>query len=176
MAKKSAGILLYRFTNKIPEVLIIHPGGPFWAKKDLGAWSIPKGEFTDEENPLDAATREFYEEMGEQVTGDFIAMAPIKQKSGKMVYVFALEYDFDVTKIKSNTFTMEWPPKSGKQQEFPEIDKGEWFDFTTSKQKLNKYQAAIIDELTKKLNLTGEQLKSKAKDEVKTKKDKPTTT
>lgn len=161
MSKKSAGILLYRFNNKIFEVLLVHPGGPFWAKKDLGAWSIPKGEFNDDEKPLDAAIREFHEEMGEQISGDFMAMSPIKQKSGKVVYVFALEHDFDTTKIKSNTFKIEWPPKSGKQQEFLEIDRGEWFDFTTSKLKLNISQAKIIDELAQKLNLPSLQLKKR---------------
>lgn len=173
MAKKSAGILLYRLTNQILEVLIVHPGGPFWAKKDLGAWSIPKGEFTDEENPLDAAIREFEEEMGQQIKGDFISMTPIKQNSGKIVYAFALERDFDETKIKSNTFTIEWPPKSGKQQEFLEIDKGEWFDFTTSKQKLNEFQAAIIDELVSKLNLTENQIKSNSNKTSSSKKPNP---
>ena len=161
MTKKSAGILLYRLTNKILEVLIVHPGGPFWAKKDLGVWSIPKGELNDNESLLDAALREFQEEMGEQLSGNFISMTPIKQNNGKTVYAFALEHDFDALKIKSNTFTMEWPPKSGKQQEFPEIDKGQWFDFTTSKQKLNERQAFIVDELAKKLNLVDAQLKSK---------------
>lgn len=119
MEKISAGILLYRLKNKIPEVLIVHPGGPFWAKKDLGVWSIPKGELNDNESLLDAAVREFQEEMGELISGNFIPLAPIKQSNGKTVYAFALEHDFDVSKIKSNTFTMEWPPKSGKQQEFP---------------------------------------------------------
>jgi predicted NUDIX family NTP pyrophosphohydrolase len=161
MTKKSAGILLYRFTNKILEVLIVHPGGPFWAKKDIGVWSIPKGELNKDESLLDAAVREFKEEMGEQITGNFIPLAPIKQRNGKIVYAFALEHNFDELKTKSNTFTMEWPPKSGKQQEFPEIDKGQWFDFTTSKQKLNECQAFIIDELVKKLNLVDDQLKSK---------------
>ncbi|MDQ3020365.1 MAG: NUDIX domain-containing protein [Bacteroidota bacterium] len=166
MTKKSAGILLYRLTSKILEVLLVHPGGPFWAKKDLGAWSIPKGEFSDDENPLDAALREFAEEMGEAITvskGDFIPMTQIKQKNGKVVYAFALKHDFDVSKIKSNTFTIEWPPKSGKQQEFPEIDRGEWFDFSISKKKLNEQQAAIIDELVEKLNLNAEHLESKLK-------------
>jgi predicted NUDIX family NTP pyrophosphohydrolase len=151
MAKISAGILLYRLTNKIPEVLIVHPGGPFWARKDLGAWSIPKGELNDGEDPLAAALREFNEEMGVKITGSFIPMTPVKQSGGKTVYAFALEHDFDTSKVKSNTFTMEWPPKSGKQQEFPEIDKAEWFDFATGKQKLNEHQAAIIDELAKKI-------------------------
>ena len=161
MTKISAGILLYRLTNKILEVLIVHPGGPFWAKKDIGVWSIPKGELNDNESPLDAALREFQEEMGEQISGNFIPMTPIKQRNGKIVYAFALEHDFDALKTKSNTFTMEWPQKSGKKQEFPEIDKGQWFDFTTSKQKLNKRQAFIVDELVKKLNLVDAQLKSK---------------
>lgn len=160
MAKKSAGILLYRLTNRILEVLIVHPGGPFWKKKDLGAWSIPKGEFTDDENPLDAAVREFSEEMGEIVTGDFISLTPVKQSTAKVIYSFALEQDFDISKIKSNNFTIEWPPKSGMQKEFPEIDRAGWFDFETSKQKLNKYQSALIDELADKLNLHEEQLKS----------------
>jgi predicted NUDIX family NTP pyrophosphohydrolase len=161
LSKKSAGILLYRLTNKILEVLIVHPGGPFWAKKDFGAWSIPKGELKIGESPLDAAVREFNEEMGEQISGNFIPITPIKQKNGKIVYAFALEHDFDALKIKSNTFTMEWPPKSGKRHEFPEIDKGQWFDFTTSKQKLNECQAFIVDELVKKLNLGDDQLKTK---------------
>ena len=166
MTKKSAGILLYRLTNKIFEVLVVHPGGPFWAKKDLGVWSIPKGELNEDESTLDAAIREFYEEMGEKISGNFIPMTPIKLSNGKIVCAFALEHDFDVLKIKSNTFTMEWPPKSGKKQEFLEIDKGEWFDFTTSKQKLIECQAFIVDELAKKLNLTDEQLKSKITENV----------
>lgn len=159
MTKKSAGILLYRLTNHVLEVLLVHPGGPFLAKKDLGVWSIPKGEFTDEEKPRNAAIREFREEMGSEISGDFIEMTPIKQNNGKIVYAFALELDFDTSKIMSNTFTIEWPPKSGKLQEFPEIDRGEWFDFTISKQKLNDFQATIVDELVKKLNLHEEQLK-----------------
>lgn len=163
MIKKSAGILLYRLTNKILEVLIVHPGGPFWVKKDLGAWSIPKGEFEDFENPLDAAKREFYEEMGEQISGDFISMTPVKQKSGKIIYAFAHEQDFDVTKIKSNTFSMEWPPKSGKQQDFPEIDRGEWFNFEESKRKLNEQQATFIDELVQKLGINIELLRNDEK-------------
>jgi len=155
MLKKSAGILLYRLTNQILEVLLVHPGGPFWAKKDLGAWSIPKGEFSDDEEPLAAAIREFHEETGTELNGNFISMTPVKQRNGKIVYSFALEQDFDTSKIKSNTFAMEWPPKSGNQQEFPEIDRAEWFDFNTSKQKLNQHQAAIIDELAARLNLKG---------------------
>jgi predicted NUDIX family NTP pyrophosphohydrolase len=147
MAKKSAGILLYRFRDFQPEVLLAHPGGPFWAKKDDGVWSIPKGEFTDEEDTLDAAKREFYEETGTRVSGDFIPLSPFKHKDGKVVYAFALEGDFDVSQLTSNTFKIEWPPKSGKHQEFPEIDRAGWFDFDTCKVKLYKAQAEIIDEL-----------------------------
>jgi len=152
MQKKSAGIILYRFSNSKFEVLLVHPGGPFWAKKDLGAWSIPKGEFTDEENPLDAAKREFYEETGCQISGDFIELTPRKQKSGKIIYAFAIEHDFDAVLLKSNTFKIEWPPKSGKEQEFPEIDRAEWFDLSKSKEKINEAQGLIIDELASVTN------------------------
>jgi len=151
MAKQSAGILLYRFKNQTLEFLLVHPGGPFWSKKDLGAWSIPKGEFHEDENPLDAALREFMEETGEQISGNSIPLTPVRQKNGKLIHAFALEHDFDASKTRSNTFTLEWPPKSGKQQEFPEIDRGEWFDLITSKLKLNGNQTALVDELTEKL-------------------------
>lgn len=147
MAKKSAGILLYRSSLKKIEFLLVHPGGPFWAKKDSGAWSIPKGEFTDEENPLEAAIREFQEELGEKLSGNFISLKPLKQAGGKLVYAFAMEYDFDVSNFRSNTFSMEWPPKSGKQQEFPEVDKAGWFDAETCRNKLNPGQVGFLDEL-----------------------------
>jgi predicted NUDIX family NTP pyrophosphohydrolase len=158
MPKQSAGILLYRFKNSKCEVLLVHPGGPFWVKKDLGVWSIPKGEFTEEELPLDAAKREFYEETGSQISGDFIALTPGKQKSGKVIYAFTAERDLDVTQVKSNTFQIEWPPKSGKQQEFPEIDKAKWFDFETSKLKLNESQALFIDELAQILRMSDDEI------------------
>ena len=154
MVKKSAGILLYRVKNKFLEVFLVHPGGPFWAKKDLGAWSIPKGEFTEDENPLDAAKREFQEEIGIYCTGEFIPLTAVKQKGGKIVYAWALEGDIDPNQIKSNTFEIEWPPKSGKKQEFPEIDKGEWFNISEAKQKINKNQVALIEELMSKLDFT----------------------
>jgi len=125
MAKKSAGILLYRIKNNSAEVLLVHPGGPFWAKKDLGSWSIPKGEFSDNENPIEAAKREFQEEIGLEIKGKFIELTPIKQNSGKIV-LDCDRGDIDPKSIKSNVFEMEWPPKSGKKQSFPEIDKGEW--------------------------------------------------
>src|SRR5690554_1906840 len=117
MLKKSAGILLYRVKNKFLEVFLVNPVGPFWVKKDLGAWSIPKGEFTEDENPLDAAKREFQEELGVYCTGEFIPLTAIRQKSGKIVYAWALEGDIIPGQIKSNTFIMEWPPKSGKREE-----------------------------------------------------------
>ena len=155
MAKKSAGILLYRVKSKFLEVFLVHPGGPFWAKKDLGGWSIPKGEFTESENPLDVAKREFKEELGIYCTGEFIPLTSIKQKNGKIVYVWALEGDIDSNQIKSNTFEIEWPSKSGKKQEFPEIDRGEWFGVSEAKQKINENQVAMIEELMNKHNFTG---------------------
>ncbi|MFO7853333.1 MAG: NUDIX domain-containing protein [Bacteroidota bacterium] len=159
MAKKSAGILLYRFNRGIFEVLIVHPGGPYWAKKDEGAWSIPKGEFEDDEDPLEAAIREFNEELGLEIKGDFIPLTPVKQRSGKTVYAYAIEKDFDPSGFTSNTFSLEWPPNSGKMKEFPEIDKAGWYDFETGKRKLNEAQATIIEELRRKLNLNEDQLK-----------------
>lgn len=145
MPKKSAGLLLYRFTSEV-EFFLVHPGGPFWAKKDEGAWSIPKGEFEDDENPLDAAIREFREETGFDVSGSFIPLSPVKLSGGKQIYAFALEHNIETSQLVSNTFTMEWPPKSGKQQEFPEVDRGEWFNAESSKIKLNKGQVPILEE------------------------------
>jgi predicted NUDIX family NTP pyrophosphohydrolase len=155
MNKLSAGILLYRFQKRELEVLIAHPGGPFWAKKDLGAWSIPKGMVEPGEDLLKAAVREFYEETGHRVDGDFIKLTPIKLRAGKIVIPFALEHDLDPATIISNTFQTEWPPRSGRQQEFPEIDRVEWFDVESAKQKLNPAQAAFVDELIVKLRPSG---------------------
>jgi predicted NUDIX family NTP pyrophosphohydrolase len=152
--KKSAGILLYRLNGKAPEFFLVHPGGPFWKNKDAGAWSIPKGEFTEEEDPLEAAKREFEEETGMKCTGKFIALDAIKQKSGKLVMAWALEKDIDPALIKSNIFKLEWPPKSGKMLDVPEIDKGGWFDLNEAKQKINPSQAAFLDQLISKLNLS----------------------
>ncbi len=149
--KKSAGILLYRIIDKEPEFLLVHPGGPFWKNKDVGAWSIPKGEFADDEEPFHAAIREMKEETGVRCNGDFIELAPVKQQNGKLVYAWALAKDIDATIIKSNTFKMEWPPKSGKYQEIPEIDKAAWFNSDTAKQKIIPAQAALIDELLLKI-------------------------
>ncbi|MDP1747650.1 MAG: NUDIX domain-containing protein [Bacteroidota bacterium] len=154
MHKNSAGILLYRFKNTSLEVLLVHPGGPFFTKKDSGAWSIPKGEFLEVENSLDAAKREFKEEIGVDVPdSNFIELSPIEQKSNKTVYAWAFQGDIDTSTIKSNTFELEWPPKSGKMRAFPEIDKGEWFTITTAKEKINVRQVPLLDELQKKVSL-----------------------
>lgn len=153
MIKKSAGILLYRFKDLTLQVFLVHPGGPFWAKKDDGAWSIPKGEFDNNEDPLEAAKREFKEETGKDITAELLPLTPLKQKSGKVIYAFAGNQDLDEQKITSNTFSIEWPPRSGKMVEFPEIDRGEWFTVAIAKEKLSGSQENFIDELLKRLNL-----------------------
>src|SRR5512140_2844686 len=121
MPKQSAGILLFRITGKVPEFFLVHPGGPFWAKKDFNSWSVPKGEFEDGEEPLSAAKREFEEETGSKISGDFIELRPVKLKSGKKVFCYAVRGDLDQASLKSNTFEIEWPPASGRKQSFPEI-------------------------------------------------------
>lgn len=146
-SKKSAGILPFRFHQNKPEVLLAHPGGPFWKNKDLGAWSIVKGEYNDDEEPLSAAKREWQEETGIKLSGKFIALQPIRQKSGKEVLAWAVEADIDPTHIESNSFEMEWPPKSGRKQTFPEIDKVEWFSIAAAKEKINPAQVKLIEEL-----------------------------
>ncbi len=138
---------MYRRRNGELEVMLVHPGGPFWAKKDLGSWSIPKGEYTHEEDAFEVAKREFQEETGFKAEGEFMALTPIKQPSGKIITVWAFEGNCDVSKIKSNTFTMEWPPRSGKQQEFPEVDCAGWFMIPVAKEKILKGQIGFIDEL-----------------------------
>jgi predicted NUDIX family NTP pyrophosphohydrolase len=152
--KQSAGLLLYRRSFSTIEIFLVHPGGPFWKNKDEAAWSIPKGEFDDSEEPLQAAIREFLEETGIAVSDNFIELDPVIQKGGKKVFAWALEKDIDTANIHSNTFEMEWPPKSGKFQSFPEIDRGEWFTIDVAKQKINKMQADLIEQLTIKLKIT----------------------
>lgn len=159
MPKISAGILCYRIKDHVFEVLLAHPGGPFWKNKDVGAWSIPKGEPNENEPLLDAAKREFKEETGITVNGDFIALAPVKQKGHKEVYAFAVAFDADVTNIISNQISIEWPPRSNKKITIPEIDKAEWFNIIDAAEKINKVQANLIDELLQKLyNLSIEQI------------------
>jgi predicted NUDIX family NTP pyrophosphohydrolase len=147
MAKTSAGLLMYRFRHGSLEIFLVHPGGPFWAKKDLGVWSIPKGEFGPGEDPLEAAQREFHEETGYDPEGPFRPLTPVKQGSGKIVHAWAFEGDCDAAHIKSNTFSIEWPPRSGKQQEFPEIDRAGWFSVEAAKERILKGQCSLIDEL-----------------------------
>jgi predicted NUDIX family NTP pyrophosphohydrolase len=144
----SAGILLYRRRDAGLEVLLVHPGGPFWARKDLGAWSIPKGEVDDGEDPRACALREFAEETGTRLPGGALdELGSVKLKSGKLVLAFAVEGDLDPATISSNTFELEWPPRSGRVQSFPEIDRAGWFDPATAREKLNPAQAAFVDRL-----------------------------
>ncbi len=149
--KLSAGILLFRRKATGIEFFLVHPGGPFWKNKDEGAWSIPKGEFVETEEPLEAAKREFTEETGFTCEGPFIELTPLKQKSGKIIYAFAAEQDIDATAIHSNTFQMIWPPKSGLLKDFPEVDEAQWFSIADAQQKINAGQAKFIDELLTKL-------------------------
>jgi predicted NUDIX family NTP pyrophosphohydrolase len=149
MAKRSAGILLHRGGADGVEVLLVHPGGPFWAKRDDGAWSIPKGEYSDGEDPEAAARREFAEELGSPLPEDteLRDLGEVKQKNGKVVVAWAAEGDLDASAARSNTFEMEWPPRSGRRQEFPEIDRAEWFPLARAREKLLPAQAAFLDKL-----------------------------
>ncbi len=150
MTRKSAGLLVYRHPPPGEpgglEVLLVHPGGPFWARKDLGAWSIPKGEFEDED-ALAAARRELREELGSDIEGDFTPLQPVRQRSGKVVYAWAVRGDLDPATIRSNTFTMEWPPRSGKTAEFPEVDRAGWFGLDEARRKILPAQVGLIDQL-----------------------------
>jgi predicted NUDIX family NTP pyrophosphohydrolase len=152
MKKRSAGILMYRRTGSELEVLLVHPGGPFWARKDLGAWSIPKGEFEEGEEPLAAAEREFCEELGVEPgvafrDGAFLDLGVLVQPSRKEVIAWAVEGDFPVAALKSNTFEMEWPPRSGKKKRFPEVDRAEWFDLAEARRKILRGQVEFIERL-----------------------------
>jgi len=147
MPKRSAGILLYRERSNQLEVLLVHFGGPFWARKDRGAWSIPKGEVEPNEEPLAAAQRELEEETGVIASGELRPLDPIRQAGGKMVFAWAMRGDVDPGSITSNTFTMEWPPNSGKQQEFPEVDRAQWFAVDVADEKIMTTQAGFIAQL-----------------------------
>jgi predicted NUDIX family NTP pyrophosphohydrolase len=150
--KESAGVLVFRRRAGITEVLLVHPGGPFWTNKDAGAWTIPKGEIAEGEDPQACAVRELAEETGLAVAGDLIPLGQVRQKSGKTVRAWAAESDFDPDALVSSTFEMEWPPKSGTRQTFPEVDRAEWFDLEAARPKINPAQAALLDSLTAILN------------------------
>jgi len=151
MAKQSAGLLLYQRRDNSLEVFLVHPGGPLWAKKDMGAWSIPKGEF-DEEEPLLAAKREFHEETGIPAPqGEYIPLKAVQQKGGKIVHAWAVAGEVDAELVISNKFEMEWPPRSGKKQSFPEIDRAAWFSVEEAQQKINPGQVRLIQELLEQL-------------------------
>ena len=147
MVKKSAGLLMFRRRQGSVEVFLVHPGGPFWARKDEGAWSIPKGEYDPGEDPLEAAKREFQEETGFPSAGEYLPLTPRKQPSGKIISAWAVEGDCDPSAVKSNNFSMEWPPRSGKQHEFPEVDRAGWFSIPAAKEKIVKGQMPFLDEL-----------------------------
>jgi predicted NUDIX family NTP pyrophosphohydrolase len=148
MARRSAGILLYRRREQAVEVLLVHPGGPLWARRDAGAWSIPKGEYGEGEDPLAVALREFEEETGRRLPADgLVALGEVRQRGGKVVTAWAAPGDFDPEAITSNTFTLEWPPRSGVRREFPEVDRAGWFDPATAREKLLAAQAELVDRL-----------------------------
>src|SRR4051794_16469683 len=147
VAASSAGILLYRGGGSELEVLLVHPGGPFWRNKDDGAWSIPKGEINPGENPQDVARREFFEELGSAPPGPLRALGEIRQRGGKRVHAFAVKGDLDIQTVKSNTFELEWPPKSGRLQTFPEVDRAGWFALPIARAKILQSQSALLDRL-----------------------------
>jgi predicted NUDIX family NTP pyrophosphohydrolase len=152
MKKKSAGIIFYRYHHNALEIFLVHPGGPYWAKKDNGVWSIPKGEFEEYENPLVAAKREVEEETGIKVSGNLLELNPVKQKGGKTIYAWAQGRNIETGEIKSNTFDLEWPPKSGEKKAFPEIDKAAWFTIGEVEKKIIAGQVPLIEELKTKLD------------------------
>lgn len=152
MPKQSAGLLMYRLRDRRIEIFLVHPGGPFWAKKDLGAWSIPKGEYAEGENPLDAARREFTEETGFAAEGNFVDLGTVKQAGGKIVSVWAVEGDCDPAKLRSNMCMIKWPPRSGRKIEIPEVDRGAWFTVEEARERILKSQEPIIDLLLERLN------------------------
>ena len=151
-SSSSAGILLHRRGEAGAEVLLVHPGGPFWAKKDAGVWSIPKGEYEDDEDPLACALREFEEETGTRLgSDDVVELGSVRQKSGKQVTAWAVAGDLDPDTVRSNTFSMEWPPRSGRQAEFPEVDRADWFGLDVAREKLVPAQAELLDRLLQRV-------------------------
>ncbi len=152
MARRSAGLLMHRITDNKVEVLLVHPGGPFWEKKDMGAWTIPKGEYQEDQDALTAARREFEEETGCRADGVFRHLGTVKQKGGKIVTAWAFEGDLDPLFIKSNTFPLEWPPGSGRKTHFPEIDRARWFTLDRARAKIIESQRVFLDNLTAMLD------------------------
>jgi predicted NUDIX family NTP pyrophosphohydrolase len=151
MPKRSAGLLVYEIEARELRVFLVHPGGPFWRNKDAGAWTIPKGEIADGEDALAAARREFREETGQDVAGEFVPLAPIRQAGGKIVEAWAVLAAIDAATIVSNEFEMEWPPRSGRKQSFPEIDRAQWFTLAEARKRINKGQVALLDKLEARL-------------------------
>ncbi len=155
MSKLSAGLVMFRRSGDRLEVLLVHPGGPFWRNKDAGAWTIPKGEYREDEDPLAAALREFEEETGVRPTGPFIKLAPVTQRGGKTVHAWAFEGNCDPAAIRSNTFEMEWPPRSGRTQLFPEVDRAEFSSIDQALKRINPAQASFLNELSRHLAEAG---------------------
>jgi predicted NUDIX family NTP pyrophosphohydrolase len=153
MPGRSAGILVFRRRSHALEVFLVHPGGPFWARKDEHAWSIPKGLYEETEDPLAAARREFEEETSMSIDGRFLPLGEFRQPGGKLITVFAVEADVDESRVKSNHFEMEWPPKSGRRQSFPEVDRAQWFDIAAAARKIHKGQVPILHALAAKLGI-----------------------
>ncbi len=151
----SAGVLLYRIRAGTVEVFLVHPGGPYWQNKDAGAWSIPKGELEEDADPLTTAQREFLEETGSTVTGPLVPLTPLRQPGGKLVHAWAVNGDVDASSIASNTFRMEWPPRSGRMQEFPEIDRGAWFTIAAAKERILAGQRGFLDQLAQQVDAGG---------------------
>jgi predicted NUDIX family NTP pyrophosphohydrolase len=147
MPARSAGVLAFRRKHGNIEVLLVHPGGPFWRNKDLGVWSIPKGEYGPGEDPEVVARKEFREELGVEMTGELLPLDDVRQRGGKIVKVFAVETDIDIQHVQSNMFEIEWPPRSGRRQAFPEVDRAEWFDLTSARDKMNEAQRTLLDQL-----------------------------
>jgi len=148
----SAGVLLYRLRKGALEVFLVHPGGPYWRNKDVGAWSIPKGMLEQGDDELAAAKREFQEETGTAIDGEFLELTPLRQPSGKIVHAWAVEGDIDAASVRSNTFPMEWPPRSGKMQEFPEVDRGGWFTLDLAREKISSGQRGFLDQLQARIS------------------------
>jgi len=149
MPKRSAGILAWKRDNGVVRVLLVHPGGPFWKNMDAGAWTIPKGEIAPGEEPLDAARREFKEETGHELAGEFVPLSEVRQTGGKIVMAWAIEAEIDADAVASNRFEMEWPPRSGRKQSFPEIDRAGWFPLDEARARINRGQAPLLAELEK---------------------------